>query len=426
MTPFWRRWLPRFRREWDEELQSHIAMRAEWNKSNFAMNDEQSKQLAGRQFGSQLRIRESIEDLHPMHLLADFVQDGHHTISLFRRAPGFALIAVSTLAAGIAAATAVYTIVDPLLFRSLPFRHGDELVSLGLLGPIDTNEFAMGGMYLDWRDHQTAFSSLTAMRPGTHCELEFGRIESVPCVSVQQNFLPTLGVSPLIGRNFTGAEDQPDAPRATLISARIWHSTFGSQPDVLGKVIQLDAAPVRIIGVLPVDFVLPQGGDVDILLPAQLNERLMRAPDATVFLRVFARLKHGVSIAQAQSRMASLFAASLHAVPPNIRYDFHPVLRSVRDRIIQEAKLASRFLLIAVALLLVMTSLTVTNLLLARAHASRTEFAMRAALGASRSRLIRQSLTETLLLSLASGALGFVISYVCIRVVTHLAPGGFL
>lgn len=426
MTPFWRRWLPRLRREWDEELQSHIVMRAEWNQKNLGMGDEQSKQFAERQFGSRLRIRESIEDLQPMHVLADFVQDGHHALRLFRRAPGFALMAVLTLAAGIAAATAVYSIVDPLLFRDLPFRHGNELVSLGLLGPIDTNEFAMGGMYLDWRDHQTAFSSLTAMRPGTHCELESGRVESVPCVSVQQNFLPTLGVSPLIGRNFTGAEDQPDAPRAALISARIWHSSFGSQPNVLGKVIQLDAAPVRIIGVLPADFVLPQGGEVDVLLPAQLNERLMRAPDATVFLRVFARLKPGVSVTQAQSRMASLFAASLHAVPPDIRYDFHPVLRSVRDRIIQEAKLASRLLLAAVALLLTLTSLTVTNLLLARAHASRTEFAMRAALGASRNRLIRQSLTETLLLSLASGAFGFVLACACIRVLTRLAPGGFL
>lgn len=426
MTPFWRRWLPRLRREWDEELESHIAMRAEWNKTNLAMDDKQSRQLAERQFGAPLCVRESIEDLQPMHLLADFARDGHHTVRLFRRAPGFALMAVSTLAAGITAATAVYTIVDPLLFRSLPFHNANELVSLGLLGPIDTNEFAMGGMYLYWRDHQTAFSSLTAMRPGTHCELEFGRIESLPCISVQQNFLPTLGVSALIGRNFTATEDQPNAPRAALISARVWHSSFGSESDILGKVIQLDAAPVRIIGVLPADFVLPQGGDVDILLPAQLDERLMRAPDATVFLRIFARLKPSVSITQAQSRMASLFAASLHAVPPDIHYDFHPVLRSVRDGIIQEAKLASHLLLAAVGLLLILTSLTVTNLLLARAHASRTEIAMRAALGASRNRLIRQALTETLLLSLASGALGFVLSCACIRIVTHLAPGGFL
>jgi predicted permease len=425
MTPFWRRWLPR--REWDEELQSHLEMRTKWNQQHLGLTPEQGAELARHQFGGALQIREAIEDLYPGRLMADFLQDLRHVVRLVRSSPGVAVMVVTTIAAGIAAATTVFSIVDPLLFRSLPFRNDKQLVSVGVYAPIDNDEFAMGGMYIQWRDHQTVFSSLTAMRPGTQCDLQLAQTERVPCAAVQQNFLSTLGVATVIGGNFTGPEDRPNAPRTMLISDRIWRGYFGSQPNVVGRVVKLDDGWTRIIGVLPSDFVLPQGSDVDVLLAAQLDERVLHDPASTVFLRAFARLKPGVSIEQATHRMRSLFNTSIQTtVPAEVRREVRPVIRSVRDRIVQDAKLASRMLLGAVALLLLMTCLAVTNLLLARAHAKRNETAMRAALGASRNRLVRQSLTETLLLALAGGVTGFLLSWACIRLLVHAAPGGFL
>ncbi len=425
MKAFWRRWLPR--RDWDEELESHLAMRSEWNQQQLGLSGEDGAQLAHRQFGSKLRIRESIEDLYPARLVADFLQDLRHALRLFRHSPGFAITAVGVTAAGIAAATTIFSVVDPLLFRSLPFRDDKQLVSVGIYGPIDTNEFAMGNMYVEWRDHQTVFSSLTAMRPETQCDLEFTQTERVPCVAVQQNFLSTLGVDPKLGRNFTRDEDLPNAPRTALISSRIWRVHFGGQPDVIGKVVRLDQARVRIIGVLPPGFLLPQGADPDVLLPAQIDERLLADPNATVFLRAFARLKRGVSIDDARKAMSPLFADSIRrTVPAGLRKEVRPVIRSVRDRIVQEAKLASQMLLGAVGLLLLMGCLSVTNLLIARAHAREGELAMRSTLGASRGRLIRQSLTETMLLSLAGGVIGYLLSCACVRLLVHSAPGGFL
>jgi predicted permease len=425
MIRFWRRWLPR--EDWNEELQSHIEMRSEWNRERLGLTPEASTELAQRQFGSTLRIRESIEDLHAARLLEDFLHDLKHAVRLFRFSPGLALMVVSTMAAGIAASTTIFSIVDPLLFRRLPFRDAGQLVSVGVEAPVDKNEFAMGAMYAQWRDNQTVFSSLTSMLPGMQCDLELSETKLVPCAAVQSSFLPTLGIAAALGRNFSRSEDQPGAPRTILISDRIWRGDFGSQTDVIGKTVKLDDGPARIAGVLPANFVLPQGADVDVLLPAQLDERKLLNPRMTIVLRVFGRLKPGMSVEGATQRMAPLFESSIQrTVPPEVRREVHPVVRSVRDRITGEAKLPSRLLLGAVALLLLMACLTLTNLLLARAHANRSELAMRAALGASRARLFRQCLTETLLLASAGGAIGFLLSWACVLTLVHVAPGGFL
>jgi putative ABC transport system permease protein len=302
MIPFWNRWLRR-------------------------------AELAKRQFGGKLRTREAIEDLYRPHLFADFLQDLRHAFRLLRFAPGFTFLVVATVAAGIAASTTVFSIVDPLLFRNLPFPNDRQLVSVGVNGPIDANEFAMGNMYVQWRDHQTVFSSLTAMRTPTQCDLQLSQMERVPCVSVQQNFLPTLGVAPLAGRNFTLAEDQPNAPKTLLISHRIWQSYFGSQPGAIGTLVKLDDAWARIVGVLPAGFELPEGDEVDLLQPARLDERTLHDPAATIFLRAFARLKPGVSAEQARQRMMPLFQQSIQTtVPAEVRHEIRPVIRSVSPR----------------------------------------------------------------------------------------------
>src|SRR5580658_546016 len=195
---------------------------------------------------------------------SDLQQDARYALRGFRRSPGFTAIAAATLAIGIGASTSVFSIVDPLLFRSLPYYRGDRLVSLGFKGPIDVNEFQLGNFHLDWQRKQTAFESLTSMRPASECDLGSQTPQRIACIAVEANFLNTLGISPAIGRDFTKNDDRPHAPLVALVSYGTWKSRFGGDPNVLGRGIDVDGQPVSVIGVLPRSFEMPQLGDADI------------------------------------------------------------------------------------------------------------------------------------------------------------------
>ncbi len=353
-----------------------------------------------------------------------FWQDARHAVRGFRRSPGFTAVAVTTLAVGIGASTAVFSIVDPLLFRSLPYYRGDRLVSLGFKGPIDVNEFQLGNFHLDWQRKQTPFESLTSMRPAYQCDLGSQTPQRVACISVEANFLKTLGISPALGRDFTKEDDRPRAPLVALLSDGLWKSEFGGDPNALGKGIEIDGEHARIIGILPSSFEMPQLGDADILLPEQLDEAKARAPGATVFLRSFARLRDGISIDQARNQMRPLFEESLQQVPATLRYEVQLVVRSVRDRQIQDVKLASWMLFGAVLGLLLLACANVANLLLARSAARRKELALRAAIGAGRGRLIRQLFTENLMLGLLGGALGCGLGWALLRLFVAISAAG--
>jgi putative ABC transport system permease protein len=424
---FW--WKRLFRREseWQEEIQSHLDLRRDWHQHGSGMSWEEADVQARQQFGSPLRVFEDIREIHTIHWLADLVQDASYAARTFRRSPAFVLTAVATMAVGIGAATAMFSIVDPLLFRPLPYWQDGRLVSIGIGGPIDTNEFLMGSMYLDWHERQTVFESMTSMRPASECDLTVTTPQRVHCIAVESNFLHTLGVKPVLGRTFSKEEDRPHAPPVVLLSYGLWQSRFGGQAEAINQVISLDGQQARVVGILPSDFVMPQRGEVDVLLPEQLDETVARAPNATVFLRCFARLKPGVSMIEAQTRMYSLFQAAVQTgVPQELRKEISFVIRSLRDRQIQEAKLASWMLLGAVSFLLLMACTNVSNLLLARSAARQNERAMRAALGAGRGRLLRQSLTESLLLGVFGGTAGCMMGYLFLRTLVAVAPGGFL
>lgn len=411
--------------QWREEIESHLEMRAKWNESQ-GIPAADARDLAKKQFGNRLTTFEDVRAIHIRSWLDGLLQDIRYAMRGFRRSPVFTIVAVVTLAIGIGASTAVFSVVDPLLFRSLPYPRGDRLVSVGVSGPIDTNEFMIGGSYLDWRDRQTVFESLTSMRPASECDLGVESPQRIHCISVEANFLKTLGISPVIGRDFTREEDRPNAPKVALLSYGLWKSKFGGSAKILGKIITLDDAPARVTGVLPKDFEMPQLGEADVLLPEQLDEVLARSPNATIFLRSFARLKDGLSIEQAREKMRPLFEQSLKDAPASLRPEIHLVVRSVRDRQIHDAKLASWMLIGAVLALLLLSCANVANLLLARASARKKELAMRAALGAGRSRLVRQTLTESLVLGLAGGAAGCGMGWALLRLFVSMAPSGLM
>jgi putative ABC transport system permease protein len=351
--------------------------------------------------------------------------DISYALRTLRRSPGFTAAAVLTLALGIGGSTAVFSVVDRILFRSLPYPQDRQLVSVGFRGPIDTSEFNIGKSYLDWRERQTAFQSITSMYPGAQCDLAGESPLRIHCQRVEANFLSTLGVIPVLGRDLVQEDDRPGAPRVALLSYGLWQSRFGGDPKALGQVIEIDGGVVRIAGVLPAAFEMPQLGEADVLLPEQMDPLAARAPNATVFLRTFARLKGGVAIEAARQRMLPLFRESVrHDVPPMLRGEVSFVLRSLRDRQIEDARVGSWLLFGSVLALLGLACANVTNLLFARAAARRGELAVRAALGAGRGRLLLQSMAETWILSLAGCVAGCVFAWLFLRVFLAISPDG--
>ncbi len=337
-------------------------------------------------------------------------------------------MATTTIAIGVGASTAIFGVVDPLLFRDLPYPNSQQLVSVGYFGPVDDNEFNVVSSYLDWRRQQTAFQDITSMRPASECDLLAGDAPlRITCFSVEANFLKTLGLAPVIGRDFTRDDDQPHAPPVALLSYSLWRSHFAGDARLLDQTVVLDEERVRIVGVLPKGFEMPQNGPSDILLPERLDSTLPRAANSSSFLRTFARLRDGVSIEQARARMLPIFEQTTQLdVPKELRSEVRLVLRSLRDRQIHAVKLASWMLFGAVLALLLLVCANVANLLLARAAARRRELAIRAAIGAGRARLIRQLLTESLVLAVTGGLAGCGIAWAMLRVLVGMAPEGLL
>jgi len=409
-------------RDLQDELNFHLAMREE-NLQAGGLSPEAARDASRRRFGNLTSFQEACREMWSFTWGENLWQDIRYAARTLRKNPGFAAVVVVTIALGIGASTAVFSVVDPLLFRRLPYPKDDQLVSVGYLGPVDNNEFNVVSSYFDWRQGQTPFQSLTAMRPGSECDVLIGDTpQQVRCYAVEADFLKTFRIAPVIGRDFSPEDDRPQAPPAVLLSYGFWHRAFGGDLKALGKTIILNEEPAQVVGVLPQGFEMPQLGDIDVMLPARLDVSLPRSANSSSFLRTFARLQDGVSIEQARDRMRPLFEDSMAKdVPAELRSEVRLVVRSLRDRQIHDVKLASWLLFGSVLALLTVACTNVANLMLARAVARRRELAMRAALGAGRGRLMRQTLTESLMFGLLGGAAGCGAAWVLLRLFVNLA-----
>ena len=359
-----------------------------------------------------------------MQTLENFWRDLWYSARSLRRTPTFAIAVIVAIAVGVGAASAVFSVVDRILFRSLPYPQSGRLVSFGMLAPIAPQEFMLGYDYLDWRDTQTPFAAMGSWVAVVDCDLNDVNPVRLSCARVDPGLLATLGVAPLLGRNFTPQEDRPNAPKVALISYGLWRGRFGGDPGVVGRQVPLNGQPTTIAGVLPADFEMPSLAAADLLIPAALDEAEERSRRLAVLMYAVGRLKPGVSAEQAQAALQPLFDRSMKDVPPAFRKEVKLRVRPLKDRQIQDARRASWILLAAVLALLAIACANVANLLVARGAARQRELAVRAALGAGRGRLIGQALTESLLLAATGGAAGCGLAFLLLRLFTSIAPEG--
>ena len=283
----------------------------------------------------------------------------------------------------------------------------------------------LGYFYYDWQRNQKPFEALTSEDATTgECDLTERNPAQLSCESVEGDFLPTLGISPILGRNFLPEEDLPNGPRVALISYGLWLNHYNLDRDILNKTIDIDGNPVRVVGVLPKDFEMPRLQAADVLFPKTTVEAVDRKSNGGLGgpRRAFARLKPGVSIQQAEAELQPLFQEALKRVPSDIRYDFHLKVRSLRDRQMQQIRMTAWVLLGAVLAVLLIACANVASLLMARAAMRQRELAVRSALGASRARLARQAFTESLLLSLAGAITGCALAEGLLRLFISIAP----
>ncbi|HKV28480.1 MAG TPA: ABC transporter permease, partial [Candidatus Acidoferrales bacterium] len=341
-------------------------------------------------------------------------QDFRYGLRMLAKAPGFTAVAVLTLALGIGANTAIFSVINGVLLNPLPYPHPNQLVTLGEKDPPFSESSISYPNFLDWVRLNHSFESLAAYRQNDFNLTGTGEPERVKVTQVSASFFSLLGVKPVIGRNFSAAEDQRGAAPTVILSEGFWRRKFGGSPRILGQMLTFDGVGYTVIGVIPSSFYYCcettnfRLGDVYAPIGAWTNHWFYERLDHMGTYAV-GRLKPGVTLEQARADMDGV-ARSLAAAYPDVDKKSGIAITSLKDRMVQEVRPTLILLLAAVGFVLLIACVNVANLLLARSAGRSREFAIRAALGASQGRVIQQLLTESTLLAIAGGALGLLLA----------------
>jgi putative ABC transport system permease protein len=405
---------PRAESEMTREIESHLALLAE-DFERRGLSPEEARRAARRAYGGVEQAKELHRAARSFMPIEHLFQDVRYGARNLLRTPGFTVVAAITLALGIGASTAIFSVVNAVLLRPLAYKDADQLVTILHYGsaPVAT------GNYIDWREQSRSFEAMGAADYWSPNLTNSDPAEHLYGMKVTQNLLPLLGIEPLLGRLFVAGEDQEGAEHEVILSYSLWQRRFNRDPHILGQPITLDGDAYTVVGVMPPGFKFA---------PFWATHSELWVPNAFGadihshvgnHLRVFARLKPGVRLEQARAEMATITARLEQQYPATNR---GVTVRLLKEKVVGEIQTPLLLLLGAVGFVLLITCANVAHMLLARTSDRQKEIAVRVALGAGRARMIAQFLTENLLLAAIGAAGGLLLAFAGTKALVALSP----
>jgi putative ABC transport system permease protein len=415
----------KFDREMEEEMRLHLELREREHAGN-GLSAAEAHMAARKHFGNSLALREASHDSWGWAWLEHFGQDLRFAFRMLRKTPGFTAIAILTLALGIGANTAIFSVVYGVLLAPLPYKNPSQLVVMNETTPRVGNVSVSYMNFLDWRTQGKAFSEMAYVEKVGFNLAGISQPENITGDAVSPNFLSLMGVRPLLGRDFDPTEAKSGTAPVVLLSYSLWQKHFGGERSAIGRTVMLDGRSFTVVGVLPAgyrwldktDVMVPIG--VWVTNNPSATERGDRGDSV-----VMGRLAPGVSLGKARSEMEGI-AAVLAKEYPAANDQFGVRLQSIRDAYVSDMRQSILVLLGAVMFVLLIACANVANLFLVRGAARNKEIALRIAFGASRWRIIRQMLTESFVLAFLGGILGIALAIGGIRGMTSMIPMGML
>ncbi|MBS1820885.1 MAG: ABC transporter permease [Acidobacteria bacterium] len=411
--------VPSQRRELDfsNELASHLQMHIDDNL-RAGMTPEQARREAHIKLGGLEQTKQAHREGRTIPFLETLLQDLRYALRQLHRSPGFTITAVLMLSLGIGASVAIFAFVDAALLKPLPYADPNGLVDVAEHGRSFPRSNLSYLDYEDWKHLNKVFSSLDVYTGGGYLYRTPSGVEPVRAARVSDGFFRTLGVRPLLGRDFYSGEDQPNAPATVLLSYSTWQQRFGGRGDIVGQTISLDEAPTTVIGVLPKDFQFAPRGAAEFWTTTHQRSNCEKRRSCHNLFAV-GRLKEGVSVKSALADMTAI-AKQLEIQYPGSNRDQGAYIAPLSELIVRDIRPILLTLLAGAGLLLLIACINVASLLLVRSEGRRRELAVRGALGASTSRLVRQFITEGIVLVSAGVLSGLAVGYGAMQILLHL------